>query len=103
LVVVGWVVSFASWTAAGFMRCRKAREGGAGTRRKRARASKRRCGGESFLTAREPVVAIKKQNNNKTVLEGMDVVKKIEALGSGSGKTSKKITIADSGELPVDA
>jgi len=33
------------------------------------------------------------------VLEGMDVVKKIEALGSASGKTSKKIVIADSGEL----
>ena len=33
------------------------------------------------------------------VLEGMDVVKKIEALGSGSGKPSKKIAIKDSGEL----
>lgn len=33
------------------------------------------------------------------VLEGMDVVMAIEALGSGSGRTSKKITIADSGEL----
>ena len=33
------------------------------------------------------------------VLEGMDVVKAIEALGSASGKPSKTITIADSGEL----
>jgi peptidylprolyl isomerase len=33
------------------------------------------------------------------VLEGMDVVMAIEALGSESGHTSKKITIADSGEL----
>ncbi len=33
------------------------------------------------------------------VLEGMDVVMAIEALGSESGRTSKKITIADSGEL----
>lgn len=33
------------------------------------------------------------------VVEGMDVVKKIEALGSQSGATSKKIVIADCGEL----
>eukprot|EP00879_Flechtneria_rotunda_P000244 GHRR01000324.1.p1 GENE.GHRR01000324.1~~GHRR01000324.1.p1 ORF type:complete len:206 (+),score=65.01 GHRR01000324.1:189-806(+) len=33
------------------------------------------------------------------VLEGMDVVYKVEALGSGSGKPSKKVVIADSGEL----
>merc|ERR1712050_553557 len=32
------------------------------------------------------------------VLEGMDVVKKIEKLGSRSGKTSKLVTVADSGE-----
>ncbi|XP_056647228.1 peptidyl-prolyl cis-trans isomerase [Diorhabda carinulata] len=34
-----------------------------------------------------------------TVVEGMDVVKKIEAMGSQSGKTSKKITVADCGQL----
>ncbi|KAK9881896.1 hypothetical protein WA026_018092 [Henosepilachna vigintioctopunctata] len=34
-----------------------------------------------------------------SVIEGMDVVKKIEALGSQSGKTSKKIVVADSGQL----
>jgi hypothetical protein len=33
----------------------------------------------------------------------MDVVMKVEAVGSGSGKTSKKVVIADSGELKVDA
>ena len=33
------------------------------------------------------------------VLEGMDVVKAIEALGSASGKPSKTITIVDSGEI----
>lgn len=33
------------------------------------------------------------------VLDGMDVVKKIEALGSSSGKPSKKIVISDCGEL----
>merc|ERR1711967_222736 len=34
-----------------------------------------------------------------SVVEGMDVVKKIESLGSGSGKTSKKVVIADCGQL----
>jgi len=33
------------------------------------------------------------------VIEGMDIVKAIEAVGSQSGKTSKKVIIADSGEL----
>ncbi|KAL3247052.1 hypothetical protein MRX96_057272 [Rhipicephalus microplus] len=34
-----------------------------------------------------------------SVVEGMDVVEKIESYGSKSGKTSKKIVIADCGEL----
>jgi len=38
-----------------------------------------------------------------TVTEGMDVVKAVEAVGSQSGKTSKKVTIADSGELEMPA
>merc|ERR1719183_1796954 len=33
------------------------------------------------------------------VLEGMDLVTKIEAVGSSSGATSKKVVIEDSGEL----
>ena len=33
------------------------------------------------------------------VTSGMDVVKKVESYGSSSGKTSKTITIADSGQL----
>ena len=33
------------------------------------------------------------------VIEGMDVVYKVEGVGSSSGKTSAKVTIADSGEL----
>lgn len=36
------------------------------------------------------------------VLDGMDVVYKVEAVGSGSGKPSKKVVIVKSGELPVD-
>merc|ERR1719201_2195543 len=35
------------------------------------------------------------------VIEGMDIVKTIEAVGSQSGKTSKKVVIADSGEIAV--
>ena len=33
------------------------------------------------------------------VIDGMDVVRKVEATGSQSGKTSKKIVIEDCGEL----
>ena len=34
-----------------------------------------------------------------SVVEGMDVVRKIEAVGSDSGKTSKPVVIADCGQL----
>merc|ERR1711963_1002841 len=34
-----------------------------------------------------------------SVTDGMDVVKKIEAVGSQSGKTAKPVVIADSGQL----
>ncbi|CAH0559900.1 unnamed protein product [Brassicogethes aeneus] len=34
-----------------------------------------------------------------SVVEGMDIVRKLETLGSQSGKTAKKITVADCGEL----
>lgn len=37
------------------------------------------------------------------VVEGMDVVKAIEAVGSKSGKTSKKVIIKDCGELKSNA
>ncbi len=33
------------------------------------------------------------------VVEGMDVLKKVEAMGSQSGKTSKKVVIEDCGEI----
>ena len=36
------------------------------------------------------------------VEDGMDLVKRIEALGSQSGTPSKTVTIADSGELPAE-
>ena len=34
-----------------------------------------------------------------SVVDGMDVVKKIERVGSGSGKTSAKVMIKASGQL----
>merc|ERR1719324_217903 len=36
------------------------------------------------------------------VLEGMDVVKAVEAVGSRSGNVSKEVTITDSGQLPME-
>jgi hypothetical protein len=36
------------------------------------------------------------------VLEGLDVVYKVEAEGSQSGTPKSKVVIADSGELPLD-
>jgi len=36
------------------------------------------------------------------VIDGMETVKKIEELGSQSGRTQKKITISDSGEIPTE-
>ena len=37
------------------------------------------------------------------VIEGMDIVKTVEGVGSQSGKTSKTVKIADSGELEMTA
>ena len=34
-----------------------------------------------------------------SVVEGMDVIQKVESFGSQSGKTSKKIVVADCGQL----
>ena len=35
------------------------------------------------------------------VVDGMNVVKAIEAVGSGSGSTSKKVVISDCGQLQL--
>merc|ERR1712037_109249 len=37
-----------------------------------------------------------------SVVEGMDIVKKIEGVGSSGGETSKKVMIADCGEIMPD-
>jgi len=34
-----------------------------------------------------------------SIVDGMDVVKKIESYGSQSGKTNKKITVSNCGQL----
>lgn len=36
-----------------------------------------------------------------SVIEGMDVMYEVEKVGSQSGKTSKKVSIVDSGELDM--
>merc|ERR1712150_241993 len=36
-----------------------------------------------------------------TVIEGMDVVKAVEAVGSSEGATSKKVAVSKSGEVPL--
>ena len=36
------------------------------------------------------------------VIDGMDVVKKVEAVGSQSGTPAKKVVVVDSGELPME-
>ena len=35
------------------------------------------------------------------VLEGTDIVKNVEAVGTNSGTPKAKVTIVDSGELPL--
>merc|ERR1711972_479170 len=35
------------------------------------------------------------------IVEGMDVVSEVEAVGTSSGKPQKTVTIVDSGELPI--
>ena len=67
-----------------------------------ANAGKDTNGSQFFIT-----VAVTSWLDGKHVVfgkvldkESMAIVKKIEALGSSSGKTSKTVTIVDSGELP---
>ena len=35
------------------------------------------------------------------VTAGMDIVKRIESVGSNGGQTQRKVTITDCGELPI--
>ena len=68
-----------------------------------ANAGKDTNGSQFFLT-----VAVTSWLDGKHVVfgkvldeESKAIVKKIEALGSSSGKTSKTVTISKSGELPL--
>ena len=68
-----------------------------------ANAGKDTNGSQFFLT-----VAVTSWLDGKHVVfgkvldeESKAIVKKVEALGSSSGKTSKTVTITESGELPL--
>ena len=56
-------------------------------------------GSQFFITFKETPWLDGKHIVFGQVLEGEEVIKQLEAIGSGSGKTSKKAVISDSGEL----
>lgn len=56
-------------------------------------------GSQFFITTAKTSWLDKKHVVFGSVVEGMDVVKTIEKFGSSDGKTSKKIVIANCGEL----
>ena len=56
-------------------------------------------GSQFFITFKETPWLNGRHTVFGEVLEGFDVVDKLEAIGSGSGTTSKKATIVDSGRL----
>lgn len=63
-----------------------------------ANAGKNTNGSQFFLTTAKTAWLDGKHVVFGSVVDGMDVVKKVESYGSQSGKTSKKISIADCGQ-----
>merc|ERR1712194_624898 len=56
-------------------------------------------GSQFFLCTAKTQWLDKKHVVFGAVIQGMDVVKRIEAVGSQQGKTSKAVVIADSGQI----
>ena len=56
-------------------------------------------GSQFFITFKETPWLDGRHTVFGEVLEGQDIIAELEKIGSGSGKTSKKAVITDSGEL----
>ncbi|KAJ8263572.1 hypothetical protein COCON_G00160290 [Conger conger] len=74
------------------------KHGGAGTL-SMANAGPNTNGSQFFICTAETTWLDGKHVVFGSVVEGLDIVKKVESYGSNSGKTTSKIVVTDSGEL----